>query len=135
MPQFDTLSFFSQLFWVFSIFLVLYIILVNYVLPSLAITLKVRKKLTSADSEGDTNSSSIRKSLFMVKGEPILLPSVSSCRSAVTTDLASSSSDPLQTLAKNESLSESYLTESSLSSTRLAKSRTFLLWLHCFNLR
>jgi hypothetical protein len=44
MPQFDTFSFFSQLFWVFASFAMLYLSLSYYLLPSIAITLKVRRR-------------------------------------------------------------------------------------------
>ena len=44
MPQFDIFSFFSQLFWVFIAFSYLHLILVFYILPAFAITLKIRAK-------------------------------------------------------------------------------------------
>jgi hypothetical protein len=47
MPQFDTFSFLSQLFWVFSVFSLFYMALSYYVLPAIAITLKVRKRQLS----------------------------------------------------------------------------------------
>lgn len=55
MPQFDTFSFFSQLFWVFSGFTSLYILLSFYLLPALAAILKVRRRklaMSGASSEG-----------------------------------------------------------------------------------
>jgi hypothetical protein len=58
MPQFDTFSFFSQLFWVFLSFTTFYLIMCFYILPALAITLKVRKhKLQGSNhnSSNDTN--------------------------------------------------------------------------------
>jgi hypothetical protein len=42
MPQFDTFSFFSQLFWVFFIFFIFYFSICFFILPSLASTLKTR---------------------------------------------------------------------------------------------
>lgn len=51
MPQFDIFSFFSQLFWVFVGFVLLYLTLTFYLLPALATTLKIRKrKLSQTDS-------------------------------------------------------------------------------------
>jgi len=44
MPQFDTFSFLSQLFWVFLAFLVFYLLLCFYLLPALASILKIRKR-------------------------------------------------------------------------------------------
>ena len=44
MPQFDTFSFFSQLFWVFLGVLFLYLLICFYLLPALAATLKIRKR-------------------------------------------------------------------------------------------
>ena len=53
MPQFDTFSFFSQLFWVLICFGYLYLTLSFYVLPAFAIILKTRAKKLS---QFDTNS-------------------------------------------------------------------------------
>jgi len=47
MPQFDTFSFLSQLFWVFSIFCLFYTALAYYLLPAVAITLKIRRRKLS----------------------------------------------------------------------------------------
>jgi len=44
MPQFDTFSFFSQLFWVFLAFTTLYLLFSFYLLPALAAILKTRKR-------------------------------------------------------------------------------------------
>ena len=55
MPQFDIFSFFSQLFWVFFGFILLYLALTFYLLPALATTLKVRKRKLA---QMDVNSNS-----------------------------------------------------------------------------
>ena len=47
MPQFDTFSFFSQLFWVFLAFTYLYLSLCFYLLPAIAAVLKTRAKKSS----------------------------------------------------------------------------------------
>ena len=44
MPQFDTFTFLSQLFWVLACFFLLYLSLTYYILPALAVILKVRKR-------------------------------------------------------------------------------------------
>jgi hypothetical protein len=44
MPQFDIFSFFSQLFWVFVGFLLLYLSICFYLLPALGSILKIRKR-------------------------------------------------------------------------------------------
>jgi len=44
MPQFDIFSFFSQLFWLFLGISFLYLLFCFYLLPALAITLKIRKR-------------------------------------------------------------------------------------------
>ena len=44
MPQFDTFSFFSQLFWVLIGFSYLYLLLSFYILPAFAAILKIRAK-------------------------------------------------------------------------------------------
>jgi hypothetical protein len=55
MPQFDTFSFFSQLFWVFFGFITLYLLFCFYLLPALATILKVRKrKLNQISSSSDS---------------------------------------------------------------------------------
>ena len=54
MPQFDIFSFFSQLFWVFLGISFLYLLFCFYLLPALAITLKIRKrKLVSNTSTNE----------------------------------------------------------------------------------
>jgi len=57
MPQFDIFSFSSQLFWVFFSFSLLYASLAYYLLPALAISLKVRKRklLVSSSSSSSTS--------------------------------------------------------------------------------
>jgi len=64
MPQFDTLCFLSQIFWVFLGFISLYLLLSSYLLPSLSSILKIRKRKlaqmnsnTSATNLADVNSS------------------------------------------------------------------------------
>jgi hypothetical protein len=55
MPQFDTVSFFSQIFWVLLFFTLLYLSLTYYLLPAIATTLKVRKRKLSV--QGATGES------------------------------------------------------------------------------
>ena len=68
MPQFDTFSFFSQLFWVFAGFSYLYLVLCFYILPAFAVTLKIRaKKLSQIDTSSKSDSlttSSFDNTLF-----------------------------------------------------------------------
>ena len=68
MPQFDIFSFFSQLFWVFLGFLLFYLLICFYLLPSLAAILKIRKrKLVQVSTDqnstliADTNFASFTK--------------------------------------------------------------------------
>nr|YP_009254729.1 ATP synthase F0 subunit 8 [Ectocarpus siliculosus]CBJ18028.1 ATP synthase F0 subunit 8 [Ectocarpus siliculosus] len=44
MPQFDTMTFFNQVFWLISIVFAFYIIALGYMLPVLAFSLKSRSK-------------------------------------------------------------------------------------------
>lgn len=44
MPQFDTMTFFNQVFWLISIVFAFYIIVIGYMLPVLAFSLKSRSK-------------------------------------------------------------------------------------------
>jgi uncharacterized membrane protein len=55
MPQFDTFSFFSQLFWVLIGFSYLYLLLCFYILPAFAAVLKIRsKKLAQVNTSSST---------------------------------------------------------------------------------
>ena len=54
MPQFDTFSFFSQLFWVFIGFSYLYLLLCFYILPAFSAVLKIRAKKLSQLSTGSS---------------------------------------------------------------------------------
>jgi hypothetical protein len=45
MPQFDSITFFNQIFWFLIVFLSFYFIVLKNLLPVLATTLKTRKKL------------------------------------------------------------------------------------------
>lgn len=57
MPQFDIFSFYSQLFWVFSSFFLLYLTICFCILPSIATTLKIRnRKLKQMIGSTDNNS-------------------------------------------------------------------------------
>jgi len=56
MPQFDIFSFFSQLFWVFTCFLILYLSICFYILPALAVTLKIRKRQLNKAVFGTSSS-------------------------------------------------------------------------------
>jgi len=44
MPQFDTMTFFNQVFWLIIILFSFYIVVVRYMLPILAFSLKSRSK-------------------------------------------------------------------------------------------
>jgi hypothetical protein len=50
MPQFDTMTFFSQTFWVFFFFIGLYLVMINSALPLMSKTLKARRKKILWDS-------------------------------------------------------------------------------------
>jgi len=45
MPQLDTLTYFTQFFWLIIIFFSFYILLSNDIIPQIGITLKLRKEL------------------------------------------------------------------------------------------
>ncbi len=44
MPQFDTMSFFNQVFWLILIFFNFYVVVLRFMLPILASSLKSRNK-------------------------------------------------------------------------------------------
>ena len=63
MPQLDTVTFLSQIFWLVIIFSVFYLIVLTHILPAISRILKVRKKkleynknamYTLGDEKGDT---------------------------------------------------------------------------------
>mgnify|MGYP001177925799 CR=1 FL=1 len=56
MPQFDTFTFCSQIFWVLSTFTLLYLSLAYYLLPAIAVTLKVRKRKLNLQSSSTSPS-------------------------------------------------------------------------------
>jgi hypothetical protein len=68
MPQFDTFSFFSQLFWVLLGFSYLYLLLCLYILPAFAAILKIRAKklaqITSSSDNADVVAAPMANSLF-----------------------------------------------------------------------
>lgn len=64
MPQFDVFSFLSQLFWVFLGFLLFYLLICFYLLPSLAAILKIRKRKLIQVS-ADQNSTLIMDTNFI----------------------------------------------------------------------
>ena len=66
MPQFDTFSFMAQLFWVLLLFSLLYSSLAYYILPAVAITLKVRRRKLSLVSSSSSNDSIVSSSDFVI---------------------------------------------------------------------
>jgi hypothetical protein len=81
MPQFDTFTFFSQLFWVFLLFLTLYISFLRWVLPAISITLKIRKKL--AQQEAQAGEIDVKRSLLQYQAAPLFIGASSCCKRSV----------------------------------------------------
>jgi len=52
MPQFDKITFFNQIFWLFFFFSGFYLILLNFFLPKLGSVLKARSKKLQKEAEG-----------------------------------------------------------------------------------
>jgi|TARA_B110000967_G_C18667739_1_gene451451 hypothetical protein len=48
MPQLDTITYISQLFWTFIVFAVFYAMMVKHILPAISTSIKVRKKKLSS---------------------------------------------------------------------------------------
>lgn len=71
MPQLDHVSYFSQFFWVSLLFLTFYVIVVSYILPRIAIILKVRKKLNTVDATEKDNRSTQLNSYDIVLTEGV----------------------------------------------------------------
>jgi hypothetical protein len=94
MPQFDTFSFLSQLFWVFLSFLLFYLMICFYLLPAIAAILKTRKrKLAQISSSADSglitqsNFSTITKSSFDTINTKLNAVSASSDHLSVTSSI------------------------------------------------
>lgn len=65
MPQFDTVTFFNQIFWLILAFLSFYFLVLKGLLPILAVSLKTRKKVVSfIVSSGASSDSFSRKSYY-----------------------------------------------------------------------
>ena len=60
MPQLDTLTFASQLFWLLVCFLVFYSLVISQVLPKLARILKVRSKKINSAAKSNRNQDEVR---------------------------------------------------------------------------
>lgn len=82
MPQFDKLTFLSQLFWVLVFFLTLYFIILRYALPALAKQAKVRKKVLYAHQTRALAHKEEGSSIFAVS-EKVLCESVARIRAAL----------------------------------------------------
>jgi hypothetical protein len=52
MPQFDKITFFSQIFWLMLIFFGFYVLMVHIFIPKLATVLKTRKKKLGGGASG-----------------------------------------------------------------------------------
>lgn len=93
MPQFDTFSFFSQLFWVLLGFSYLYLLLCYYILPAFAAVLKIRaKKLVQTNtkiSTLDVVATQISHSLFF-ENITVKLNNISFFRESLNNDISGS---------------------------------------------
>ena len=65
MPQFDNFSFFSQIFWTLLFFLLFYLVLNYYLLPAIAISLKVRKRFITIENSVSTIEDTTMKSALI----------------------------------------------------------------------
>ena len=72
MPQFDIFSFFSQLFWVFFGFLVLYLSICFYLLPALGSILKTRKRKLAQISSTSSSDTLVVNGAFIDTTKQIL---------------------------------------------------------------
>lgn len=64
MPQIDSVTFFSQLFWLRLSFFTFYILIIRFVIPRISYILKVRSKKVSLDLQDSSTSS--REVSFML---------------------------------------------------------------------
>jgi hypothetical protein len=82
MPQFDKLTFLSQLFWVLIFFLTLYFIVLRYALPACSTSLKVRKKTVLRYAQLASRAQEEGASIF-AGSEKVLCESVARIRAAL----------------------------------------------------
>lgn len=83
MPQLDLMSFFSQFFW-FSIgFSFFYIFLLHYIIPSIVLTLKLRKKKLESLAT-DINKKKEGASSLLTTYDTVLSKALSSSRVLLT---------------------------------------------------
>lgn len=62
MPQFDKITFFNQIFWLLTLFLTFYLVLLKNFLPKISAVLKVRtKKLLKGNSLSEGSSLEINE--------------------------------------------------------------------------
>jgi hypothetical protein len=71
MPQFDTFTFCSQIFWVLSTFTLLYLSLAYYLLPAIAVTLKVRKRKLNLQSSSSSSPSDVLDNEKRIDFQPL----------------------------------------------------------------
>jgi len=64
MPQFDSVTFFNQLFWFTFIFMFFYFFVLGYLIPSISVVLKVRNKKLKLDS-GSSSAMKAESSLVL----------------------------------------------------------------------
>jgi len=127
MPQFDTFSFLSQLFWVFLFFGFLHIALLRWVLPAIAISLKVRRKLI----QQDVLLGSETRAVVSIKGEPLLLTCSSVCKEVIDQCDYIPTSSNLSLLFDN--FARKVVIQHSLNETRLSVSKNLLIFIHALN--
>lgn len=101
MPQFDTFSFFSQLFWVFVGFLLLYLSICFYLLPALGSILKIRKRKLAQVSSNSESVALVTNSLFVESTKQTLASFSSKFTNLVNESSSNDSSSSTAKLAKS----------------------------------
>lgn len=120
MPQFDTFTFLSQLFWVFLLFGILYISLLRWILPAIAITLKTRKKLIQPS---DVDMLKFETGLVSLKAEPHLLQSSAYCKEIINgSNLLAEITDQGLVTVYNQKL----IYQCALNDNRISACRSFI---------
>jgi len=101
MPQFDTFSFFSQLFWVFVGFLLLYLAICYYLLPALGSILKIRKRKLAQVTSSSESVALVANNL-LIESTKQTLSSFNTKFASLVNDASSSDSSTATTmLTKN----------------------------------
>lgn len=130
MPQFDSLSFLSQIFWSFGTFGFLYVSVLRVIIPCAAVVLKARSKFVRFEPSllTEHNEDVIFKGVASINAEPLVVRSVKLGHSRMD-QLSGFGISKLHDNALYSLVSFRLFTIVSLRSMQSSKSAGLMLWL------